>query len=96
MFAILHKHGPADCPALSEQKLAQFTESMSDKTADSHSVKVIQRLVDVNCTSKITGHLFSAPIHHFILIAESEKKENVQNFANKFPSEVVSVRSLSG
>jgi hypothetical protein len=53
-------------------------------------------LVDVNCTSKITGHLFSIPIHHFILIVESEKKENVQNFANKFPSEVVGVRSLSG
>jgi hypothetical protein len=94
MFAILHKHGPAECPALSEQQLLQFAESLSDKTADSHSVKVIQRFVDVNCTSKITGHLFGAPIHHSILIVESEKKENVQNFVNKLPSEVVGVRTL--
>ena len=93
MFAILHRHGPAECPALSEQKLAQFTEMLSDKAAESLGVKVMQRFFDVNCTSNITGHLFGAPIHHTVFIVESDKKENVQRFVSKFPSEVVGVRS---
>ena len=66
---------------------------MSDETAASHGVKVTQRFYDVNCTSNVTGHLFGAPIHHTVFIVESEKKEYVQNFVNKFPSEVVGVRS---
>jgi len=93
MFAILHKHGPAKCPALNEQRLAQFKEMLSDETAAGHGVKVTQRFYDVNCTSSITGHLFGAPIHHTVFIVESEKKEYVQNFVNKFPSDVVGVRS---
>ena len=96
MFAILHKHGPAECPARNEQLLSQVNEMWSDKTADSYGVKVIHRWADVNCTSNITSHLFGAPIHHAVFIVESEKKENVQNFVNKFPSEVVGVRSPSG
>ena len=95
MFAILHKHGPAECPAQDEQQLAQFKEMLSDKTAASHGVKVMQRFFDINCTSNITGHLFGSPIHHTVFIVESEKKGNVQNFVNKFPSEIVGVRSLS-
>ena len=94
-FAILHKHGPAECPARSELELARFQEMLSDETAAGLGVKVVQRFYDVNCTSKITGHLFGAPIHHTVFIVESEKKENVQTFVNKFPSEVVGVRSPS-
>jgi len=100
MFAILHKHGPAECPARSEQLLSQLNELWSDKTAGTYGVKVIHRWADVNCTSNITGHLFGAPIHHSVFIVESEKKENVQSFVNNVnhitPSEVVGVRSLSG
>ena len=95
MFAILHKHGPADCPARNEQLLTEFKEMLSDKTAASLGVKVTERFYDINCTSNITGHLFGAPFHHTVFIVESEKKENVQDFVNKFPSEIVGVRSLS-
>jgi len=95
MFVILHKHGPADCPALNEQRLAQYKEMLSDKTAAGLGVKVMQRFYDVNCTSNITGHLFGAPFHHSVFIVESEKKENVQSFVTNFPSEIVGVRSLS-
>jgi hypothetical protein len=93
MFAILHKHGPAECPARNEQELARFQKMLSDETAASLGVKVTQRFYDVNCTSSITGHLFGAPIHHTVFIVESETKEKVQNFITKFPSEIVGVRS---
>ena len=95
IFAILHKHGPAICPARTAQLLSQYEEMLPDKTAAGHGVKVMQRFFDVNCTPNITGHLFGAPIHHTVFIVESEKKENVQNFVNKFPSEIFGVRSLS-
>ena len=95
MFAILHKHGPAQCPALDAQQLAHFQEMLSDNTAASDGVKAMQRFYDVNCTSTITSHLFGAPIHHTVFIVDSEKRENVQNFVSKFPSEIVGVRSPS-
>jgi hypothetical protein len=94
-FAVLHKHGPAECPARNEQQLAEFKQMLSDETAAGLGVKVTQRFYDTNCTDKITGHLFGAPIHHTVFIVESEKKENVQNFVKKFPSEIVNVRTPS-
>ena len=94
MFAILHTHGPAECPAISEQKLSQFADAISDKSAETNSVKVLHRFVDTNCTGKLTGHLFGAPIHHAVFIVESDTKENVQKFLNKFPCEIVGIKPL--
>ena len=95
MFAILHKHGPAECPARSQQQLLQFADAISDEAASTHSVKVVQRFVDTNCTGTISGHLFGTPIHHAILLVESSDRKNVQDFVGKIPCEVVGVRMLS-
>ena len=96
MFAILHTHGPAQCPAKSEQQLSQFADTISDKSAETNSVKVLHRFVDTNCTGTLAGHLFGVPIHHVVLIVESDTKENVQKFLNKIPCEIVGIKSLAG
>lgn len=95
MFAVLHKHGPAECPAKSEQQLFQFADAVSDKSAATHSVKVIQRFVDTKCTGTISGHLFGTPVHHAILIVESDNEQNVQGFVEKISCEIVGIKSLS-
>jgi|GEM_PF-3102735 hypothetical protein len=96
MFAILHTHGPAECPALSEQKLSQLADTFSDKSALTNNVKVFHRFFDTNCTGTLASHLFRAPIHHAVFIVESDIKENVQKFLTKFPCEIVSLKPLEG
>jgi hypothetical protein len=94
MFAILHTHGPAACPAKSEQESSQFADTISDKSAETNSVKVLHRFFDTNCTGTLAGHLFGALIHHVVLIVESGTKENVQKFLNKLPCEIVGIKPL--